>query len=488
MNVSEKELHTKLRRMRSLLKFEPHIDVHHRSFLDFLNEPSRSGEYHVSKRAGTMRYVELVVDSIVRYVSMVTQNPNHHKTHHLNLKFKEVIQDPEFLSVPDDLPIEELRDVSRPLVQIQDQILKLPDFRLANNLLTCDKCPVFNVIRPLLLHFAIHRCIDAAPDEVKVPVTKGNRTGDVPSFKPEAMQNPLGNDLDSSLSSLLTHLQETKPGLLPSTTIINHTYSILGFDCAETAVKVRSMSDAQRLVDFLVYKSILGQYNSDGMSKAARLVLNIFLWVPILPRLLLLNMKRITHNETLTFAYVQDTCQSVLMWRVLDQNYVHLAIKLQGASLATECLQNTLRQALPLNFITVIEIMLDVARAIQYLHSMNFVPNTTSMQDYVYLDLSLRPKIRIAPQFLYFINTCTRPTSEYRDAFNFGYFFYEVLFDMELYRYKSMEERRRIVVNRPSKPEIPEFAWQLIQRCCAEDPTNRLTIDEVVKEMETWGS
>ncbi|KIL62492.1 hypothetical protein M378DRAFT_128836 [Amanita muscaria Koide BX008] len=76
MNVSEKELHTKLRRMRSLLIFEPHIDVHHRSFLDFLNELSRSGDYHISKQAGTKRYVELVVDSIVRYVSMVTQNPN----------------------------------------------------------------------------------------------------------------------------------------------------------------------------------------------------------------------------------------------------------------------------------------------------------------------------------------------------------------------------------------------------------------------------
>ncbi|KAM6502758.1 hypothetical protein JOM56_002735, partial [Amanita muscaria] len=60
MNVSEKELHTKLRRMRSLLKFEPRIDVYHRSFLDFLNELSRSGEYHVSKQAGTRRYVELV--------------------------------------------------------------------------------------------------------------------------------------------------------------------------------------------------------------------------------------------------------------------------------------------------------------------------------------------------------------------------------------------------------------------------------------------
>ncbi|KAM6502768.1 hypothetical protein JOM56_002745 [Amanita muscaria] len=208
MNVSKKELHTKLRRMRSLLKFEPHIDVHHRSFLDFLNEPSRSGGYHVSEQGGRRRYLELIVDSIVLHVFRVIQNPNYHDTHHLDLDFKDMIQDCGFL--PEiDLPIEELQDVSRPLVQIQDQILKLPDSHVASDLLTCEKCPVFNVIRPFLLHLAIHRCIDAH-DEVKVPVTKGKRTGVIPSFRPKVMQNVLGNDLDSSLSSLLTHLHETK--------------------------------------------------------------------------------------------------------------------------------------------------------------------------------------------------------------------------------------------------------------------------------------
>ncbi|KAM6499243.1 hypothetical protein JOM56_004751, partial [Amanita muscaria] len=49
MNVSEKDLHIRLRRMRSLLKFESFIDVYHKSFLDFLQDPSRSGQYHVSK-------------------------------------------------------------------------------------------------------------------------------------------------------------------------------------------------------------------------------------------------------------------------------------------------------------------------------------------------------------------------------------------------------------------------------------------------------
>ncbi|KIL55411.1 hypothetical protein M378DRAFT_173668, partial [Amanita muscaria Koide BX008] len=41
MHVSEQELHANLRRMRSLLKFEPVVDIHHRSFLDFLHDSSR---------------------------------------------------------------------------------------------------------------------------------------------------------------------------------------------------------------------------------------------------------------------------------------------------------------------------------------------------------------------------------------------------------------------------------------------------------------
>ncbi|KAM6497642.1 hypothetical protein JOM56_005590 [Amanita muscaria] len=56
MNVPEKELHRKLRGMHSLLKLEPRIDVHHRSFLDFLQDPSRSGQYYISKQAIVSRF------------------------------------------------------------------------------------------------------------------------------------------------------------------------------------------------------------------------------------------------------------------------------------------------------------------------------------------------------------------------------------------------------------------------------------------------
>ncbi|KIL58617.1 hypothetical protein M378DRAFT_310658 [Amanita muscaria Koide BX008] len=76
MNMSKKDLHTKLRKMRSLLKFKPFIDVYHKSFLDFLQDSSRSGQYHVSRQAGLKRYLELVVDSVVQHVSMAIEQPN----------------------------------------------------------------------------------------------------------------------------------------------------------------------------------------------------------------------------------------------------------------------------------------------------------------------------------------------------------------------------------------------------------------------------
>ncbi|KAM6496286.1 hypothetical protein JOM56_008992 [Amanita muscaria] len=60
MNVSEFELHRKLRGMRSLFKFEPHIGLHHRSFLDFLQDSSRSCQFYISQENAHRRYLELL--------------------------------------------------------------------------------------------------------------------------------------------------------------------------------------------------------------------------------------------------------------------------------------------------------------------------------------------------------------------------------------------------------------------------------------------
>ena len=48
------------------------------------------------------------------------------------------------------------------------------------------------------------------------------------------------------------------------------------------------------------------------------------------------------------------------------------------------------------------------------------------------------------------------------------------------------EEDRTTVVERPTEPEIHDEVWDLIQRCCAEDATNRPSMDEIVEEMKSW--
>ncbi|KAM6496464.1 hypothetical protein JOM56_009170, partial [Amanita muscaria] len=87
MHVSEQELHANLRRMRSLLKFKPGIDLHHKSFLDFLRDSSRSSEYYIGQESGIRRYLEVFVDSLVRYVSAVIEKPNPHDTPHFTPRF-----------------------------------------------------------------------------------------------------------------------------------------------------------------------------------------------------------------------------------------------------------------------------------------------------------------------------------------------------------------------------------------------------------------
>ena len=48
------------------------------------------------------------------------------------------------------------------------------------------------------------------------------------------------------------------------------------------------------------------------------------------------------------------------------------------------------------------------------------------------------------------------------------------------------KEDRTQVVKRLTEPEIHDDVWGLIQRCCAEDSESRPSMDEIVKEMESW--
>ncbi|KAM6499129.1 hypothetical protein JOM56_004637 [Amanita muscaria] len=76
LGLDKKQLLRKLQGMRSILKFEPFIDVHHKSFLDFLDDSSRSGEYHVSTHFATRRYMQLITDALVKTASTAIDQPD----------------------------------------------------------------------------------------------------------------------------------------------------------------------------------------------------------------------------------------------------------------------------------------------------------------------------------------------------------------------------------------------------------------------------
>ena len=70
MDVSRDKLGEKLDKIRSILIFKPFIDVHHRSFLDFLQDSSRSGQYHVNRSTGTRRYLELITELLIKHARL----------------------------------------------------------------------------------------------------------------------------------------------------------------------------------------------------------------------------------------------------------------------------------------------------------------------------------------------------------------------------------------------------------------------------------
>ncbi|KIL63743.1 hypothetical protein M378DRAFT_656843 [Amanita muscaria Koide BX008] len=218
MNVSVKELHIKLRRMRALLKFEPFIDVYHKSFLDFLQDLSRSGQYHVSKQGGLKRYLELIVDSVIRHISMAIEQPNCHEACHLSPQFTFVVN-----TYPSNivLPVEDWQEALKPLLHLQDKLLNTPKLR---------PCHITQVMRDLQLHLVIlqggRNAAAQVPDSnMNESVTKQSLT-----LVTEAGQNTPEEDLDRCFSGLLSCLLKTD---------------------SVTAARVRSITNAQRLIDLI---------------------------------------------------------------------------------------------------------------------------------------------------------------------------------------------------------------------------------------------
>ncbi|KAM6499232.1 hypothetical protein JOM56_004740 [Amanita muscaria] len=279
MNVSEKDLHIRLRRMRSLLKFEPFIDVYHKSFLDFLQDPSRSGQYHVSKAGGLKRYLELVVDSVVRHVSMEIEQPDGHWRCRFNPKFKYTICEcPPRI----ELPVEDWQEALKPLLNLQDKLLTMSKPQ---------PCRVIQVMRDLFMHLVFLQrkshsiaVVQAPKSSMKEIITKWSR-----ALVAKVQQTIPENDLDSCLSALLSCLQKMDSVMVVNSgEIIGRLLSLLAFDYAEIVARVRTVSDAQKLID-LIDLYILSQCGPNAVCKAVGLASEIFARVPLLPQSLFLN-------------------------------------------------------------------------------------------------------------------------------------------------------------------------------------------------------
>ncbi|KIL70498.1 hypothetical protein M378DRAFT_625836 [Amanita muscaria Koide BX008] len=138
--------------------------------------------------------------------------------------------------------------------------------------------------------------------------------------------------------------------------------------------------------------------------------------------------------------------------------------------------------------------MLEVAKAIRYLHSIGTVIDREIDLGDVFLDSKLHAKIRSlcstsrslteTPGNYLLYGYEKRWNSYETNVFIFGCFFYELYFDCTIaLRWECNNSK---VSERPSEPTIREDAWQLIQQCCAEDRKARPSMNQVVQEMESW--
>ncbi|KAM6499257.1 hypothetical protein JOM56_004765 [Amanita muscaria] len=460
LNVSEKELRIKLRRMRSLLKFEPFIDVYHQSFLDYLQDPYRSGLYNI----------------IIRHVSMAIEQPYSHDSCRFNPEFKAIVT-----RYPSEivLLVEDWQEALKPLLNLQNKLLNMPNL--------------------VLVRGNSHRqATSEAPWSIpSTPVGKWSPFILTEKTVPE-------RTLDSCLSSLFSHLQNMDSTLAVSATIINLIPHLLTFNHAEVASKVDSVSDAQKLIDLIDLvtntASLLSQYGTNVARKAVYLASEIFRQTPVLPQSLFLNRSSPDVWSPGNFKPVELLCQSALIGRILDHDYV---ISLLGiyynederegrgfrfvSSMVTEqnlSLSQWLERSNP-SSIARIRMMLEIAKIIQYIHSMGITLDSNAIQSECFsLDSNLRPRIRFSGAFAWWV----------RDA---SIYDHEAFEDLELLTnassisaFASLFHKVCFQGGDTLKQRLPmglhKDARQLILRCSAKDWESRPTMDQVVKEMEKW--
>ncbi|KIL58351.1 hypothetical protein M378DRAFT_319430 [Amanita muscaria Koide BX008] len=126
--------------------------------------------------------------------------------------------------------------------------------------------------------------------------------------------------------------------------------------------------------------------------------------------------------------------------------------------------------------------MLEVARTIRYIHSMDIVLDSGFIElDFIYLDSNRRAKVTFIGSFAWWSKEASMYSYEddlsgftYESNISaFGGLFHSVCFD---------GDDENVPPNNINGPV--EDVKTLIERC--QDAKSRLTMEVVVKEMETW--
>ncbi|KAM6489684.1 hypothetical protein JOM56_014855 [Amanita muscaria] len=468
MDVSEKKLHMKLRRMRSLLQFEPFIDIYHRSFLDFLQDPSRSGQYHVSKQGGQKRYLGLIVEFVVRHVSVAIEHPKGHEKCCSTPRFTSIVQGypPEIV-----LPVEDWQETLKPLLALQAKLL---------NTLRPQPCHFSPVMRELLLHLVI---LQRKPQPIaagQAPYSNMNETVTEcsPTLVTEARQKIPENNLDGCLSALLSCLHKANPALAVDTVMIERMSSLLAFDHAETVARVCSVTDAQNLIDIIDLlnnnETFLSQCSRDAAHKAALLVSEIYARVPLFPRSVFLNgpPQQDDWFQESKSGDVELMCSTAFISRILDHNYllpgfwIYEGDKVKFVEGNAKFRRKNLSNARGCEDYPV--------------HSFHACCRCTELPlRYIILDSNLRAKIFFRALFAWqvregwiFDPESSTANFTYETSISaFAELFQEVCFSSD---------------NENLSNHLVEHARQFIERCRVEDPEKQPTMEDVVKEMDTW--
>ncbi|KIL59231.1 hypothetical protein M378DRAFT_14939 [Amanita muscaria Koide BX008] len=418
---------------------------------------------------------------------MMIEQPNGHEKRRSRPIFRSIVKGypPGIV-----LPVEDWEETWKPLLCLQDTLL---------NTLKSQSCGFSQVMRELLLHLTILQRNSHQSAAVQVLDSNLNETvtEQSPTLVTEAGQNTLENDLDRCLCALLSSLQKTNSVLVVDRLIIERMSSLLAFDSAETATRVRSVVEAQKLIDsidLLIHnQTFLSHCGRNAACKAALLASEIYSKVPLLPRPVFLNGPTqrcdwLLQNDGLS--NLEASLCSTFLSRILDHDYIipylwiyqgdELKFVYGNVNEEHEPVDKWLARSRP-NFVARIRVMLAVAKAIRYIHSMDVVVALGSIpidSHYIALDSNLHAKILCSGVFAWQVRDSEDLIFEGKGGctpeHNIATF--ADLFEKVCFRDDNE--------NLPN--DLVEDVRRLIERCRVEDPKSRPSMENVVNEMEAW--